>query len=178
MTTLPPPPQNSEPPHPQQQVALTDPRSRIINSLYFISDAAVAPAVGSKRPTGNDLFREKLMAASAASHSSSSSSTALPAPAQTKRQALGADDGVGETSDWQELTTHQNHTYFLHVPTGRGQWNRPALLAGMQEAVGVHVGGDERAVASAAGEGQGGSSAAADDPATYADAPSCRNQKM
>ena len=176
MKTRPPPPRTFEPPHaPQLVTKQIDPPCRTLIPLHYVSDAAAAPVAGSKRPTGNDLFREKLMAASVLSQPSSSSSTAV----QTKRQALGADDGVGETSDWQELSTHQNHTYFLHVPTGRGQWNRPALLADVNESNEVcNAGVDERTLAAAAGEGQGGSSAAADDPATYVDVLSCFNQKL
>jgi hypothetical protein len=133
--------------------------------LCSAADAAAAQVVGSKRQTGNDLFREKLMASSSAAAAAAASEQG---PSHPKRQALDLHEGECDASDWLELTTHQHHTYFMHVPTGRGQWNRPALLADVQDAAGVHDVGCGGGVASAQGEAQGGG---ADCPATCVAAP-------
>ena len=102
------------------------------------------------------------MAASSSSQQPSSNSG---------RRELVQGDGAVVSSDWLELTSHQNRTYFMHVPTGRGQWNRPALLADLQQTVEVQN------VGASAGGGQG-VGVVADDPATYADAESCEHEKV
>jgi hypothetical protein len=102
------------------------------------------------------MFREMLM-------SGSRPLTSLPT--QSKRRSLDV-DVAASSSDWQELTTHQNRTYFMHVPTGRGQWNRPSLLAQAQDAVDVDEEVVMRQPVAAQAAGDGGGSAAAEDPAT------------
>jgi hypothetical protein len=99
------------------------------------------------------------------------SSSPLQPSSNSGRRELVQGDGAVVSSDWLELTSHQNRTYFMHLPTGRGQWNRPAVLADLQQTVEVQNVGES------AGGGQG-SGAATDDPATYADAELREHKKV
>jgi hypothetical protein len=130
--------------------------------LISLPESAAAEVVGTKRPSGNDAFREMLMNESPLSRAAAPSQSSTLASLQTKRPALDDSDSAVGPIDWRELTTHQGRTYFMHVPTGRGQWNRPALLADAQEATGGH----EAKQAAASGAGDGSASAGSDDPAT------------
>ena len=171
MTTLQPPPPNSVPPPPLLQVHaaasllplhlhlhLLPGRRQAQPLMPFATEAAATQVAGSKRPSGNDLFREMVMSGSVPATSSS-------LPSLAKRQSVD-DGGSSGSVDWQQLITHENRVYFLHVPTGRGQWNRPALLAKAQEAVGADAGVSARSSAAAAA-GDAAVGAAAEDPATY-----------
>jgi hypothetical protein len=127
--------------------------------MPFAAEAAATQVAGSKRPSGNDLFREMVMSGSAPATSSS-------LPSLAKRQSVGDSDDGGSV-DWQQLFTHENRAYFLHVPTGRGQWNRPALLAKAQEAVDADARAGAPSSSAAAAAGDAAVGAAAEDPATY-----------
>ena len=122
------------------------------------AEAAAAQVAGSKRPSGNDVFRASLTSSMPAPHGA-----AAAAPSLAKRQAIESNGGEGG-SDWQELLTHEGRTYFMHVPSGRGQWNRPALLAVAQEEGGA---GGSVAQAVDSGAEVGGGAVVRDDPAAY-----------
>jgi hypothetical protein len=118
--------------------------------MLSLADAATLQVSGSKRLSGNDIFREQLMASSAEGLS------------HCKRQAVGIDEGVQDKVDWQELKTDRGRTYFMHLPTGRGQWNRPALLVASQ----LDAEGERAEGAASASVNETISTAAAVDPAT------------